>query len=112
MTFPFRLVREFELNLFVGVGGLLLLLWIRLGLVFRVLVGPGEDAEGHGNSGFKVQVDDLISARLIFLSTKGKRRRVLLLLSLQRGLKEKGVEEADLTRFQLLGSRVFFQGGD
>jgi len=82
LTFPSGLLLfwEFDLNLFTPlISGSLDLL--RLRLVVGVLVGSRKDAEGDGNTGFKVQVDDLPGARLFFSSTEGKRRSVLLLLS-------------------------------
>lgn len=36
------------------------------GLGLTVLVGRGEDAEGHGDAGFKVQVDDFHGRERIF----------------------------------------------
>lgn len=57
LTFPSGFLGfggKFNLKLFVNFGS--------LGLSRSLggfLVGAGEDAEGHGNAGFKVQVDDL-----------------------------------------------------
>jgi hypothetical protein len=53
LTFPSGgclLAWKFELNLFVGLGGC---------LGFGLPVCRGEDAERHGDAGFKVQVGDL-----------------------------------------------------
>lgn len=63
LTFPSGLVLfwEFDLNLFVGLLGRLLLLGLGLRFVVGVPIGSREDAEGNGNSGFKVQVDGLLA---------------------------------------------------
>lgn len=50
---PFVVLRELNAELLVGLGSGNL-----RGLVV-FLVGRREDAKGHGNSGFKIQVDDL-----------------------------------------------------
>lgn len=56
LAFPsgWLLVGEADVDLLVSLSG-------SLGLV--ILVGRGEDAEGHGDTSFKVQVDDLLRAR-------------------------------------------------
>lgn len=84
MTFPSGFLRfggKFDLKLFVGLGD--------LGLSLSgFLVGTREDAKGHGDAGFKVQVDDRIGARILFPTTfrtqrtKGRSRRFLLLFFL------------------------------
>lgn len=96
LTFPsgfFGFGGKFDLKLFVSLcdSGL------SLG---GFLVGAGEDAEGHGNAGFKVQVDDLNGARILFPTTfrtkrtKGRSRRFLLLFFLNYLKEKKGGEEA------------------
>ncbi|KAI1307538.1 hypothetical protein F5Y03DRAFT_122954 [Xylaria venustula] len=98
LTFPSGFLGfggKFDLKLFVDLGG--------LGLSRSLggfLVGTGEDAEGHGNAGFKVQVGDLIGARILFPTTfrtqrtKGRSRRFLLLFFLNYLKEKKGGEEA------------------
>jgi hypothetical protein len=68
LVFAAGLLRgELDLNLRVGVGlGVVGLL--RLGLSRLLFVRRGEDAEGHGEAGFKIQVGDLSCAG-VFSST-------------------------------------------
>ena len=49
---PFVVLGELNTELLVSLGG-------NLGGLAVLLVGRREDAKGHGNSGFKIQVDDL-----------------------------------------------------
>lgn len=58
--------RKVDVNLLVSLG-------LRLGLA--VLVRRREDAKGHGDAGFKVQIDDCFKRKRIFsynLSWKGR----------------------------------------
>jgi hypothetical protein len=85
LTFPsgFVLLREFDLKLFVSVLDSLLLV--------GVLVGAWEDAEGNGNSGFKVQVDDLPERKICLLDdlpTRRKEDKKIPLASFLEKLKE------------------------
>lgn len=50
----------------MSVGGLLLV---------GVLICAREDAEGNGNSGFKVQVDDLLGRKICLLDDLPTRRK-------------------------------------
>jgi len=61
LTLPsgWLLLREGELNLLVGAD-------LGLRACFVVLVSGREDAKGHGNTGFKVQVDGLRARERIF----------------------------------------------
>lgn len=99
LTFPSGFLGfggKFDLKLFVGLGDL----GLSLG---GFLVGAREDAEGHGNAGFKVQVGDLNGARILFPTTfrtertKGRSRRFLLLFFLKYLKEKKGDEEAAVT---------------
>lgn len=85
LTFPSGFLRfggKCDRKLFVGLSDL------SFGLG-GFLIGAREDAEGHGDAGFKVQVDDLNGARILFPTTfrtertKGKSRRFLLLFFLK-----------------------------
>lgn len=63
--------RKVDVNLLVSLG-------LCLGLA--VLVRRREDAKGHGDAGFKVQIDDCFKRKRIFsynLSWKGRIRRDL-----------------------------------
>jgi hypothetical protein len=61
LTFPSGELGELDLNLFVGVG---------LGGGLGLLVGGREDAKGHRDAGFKVQIGDLTRRReAVFSST-------------------------------------------
>lgn len=62
LTLPSGFLGESDLKLFVSY----LSLRLGLGLLF---VGGREDAKGHGNAGFKVQVGDLFGARIVSSST-------------------------------------------
>lgn len=89
-----------DLNLLVGGRDRVL----RLG----VTVGGGEDAEGDGDSCFKIQVDCLVWARrVVFLSTlfsdsrsqKKAERKISLASSWGKKSKEKREEEKDPTNW-------------
>lgn len=76
------LLGKWDLKLFVGVGGL---------LVVGVLISAWEDAEGNGNSGFKVQVDDLPERKICLLDdlpTRRKEDKKICLASFLEKLKE------------------------
>jgi hypothetical protein len=94
LTFPSGFLGcdgKFDLKLFVSLGD-----GFGLG---GFLVGSREDAEGHGDAGFKVQVGDLNNARILFPTTfrtertKGRSRRFLLLFFLKYLKEKKGDEE-------------------
>lgn len=64
LTFPSGfLVRKVDLNLLMGLGGCLYLSCL------VVLVRRREDAEGNGYSGFKIQIADLMGARVLSSTT-------------------------------------------
>lgn len=67
ITFPsglLRLLGKFDLKLLVGLGDCL---GLGLCLCLALLVGGGKDAEGDGDTGFKIQIGDLEGAtRRIF----------------------------------------------
>lgn len=62
LTLPSGFLGEFDLKLFVSY----LSLRLGLGLLF---VRRREDAKGHGDAGFKVQVGGLLGARIVSSST-------------------------------------------
>jgi hypothetical protein len=106
LTFPSGFLGfdgKFDLKLFVSLGG-------GFGLGGGFLVGTREDAEGHGNAGFKVQVGDLYNARILFPTTfrtrrtKGRSRRFLLLFFLKYLKEKKGDEEVAVRCRSLLDS--------
>lgn len=90
LTFPSGFLGEVDLELLGSLD-------LCLGLGFAVLVGRGEDAEGDGDAGLKVQVDDFSWHERIFsynpsriYNTKGRTRKILWLLS--RGKQKSGKE--------------------
>ena len=103
LTFPSGLLlsRKFDLYLFAGLG-----LCLDSLCGFVVFIRRGEDAEWHGNSGFKVQVDDLYGrkkALLFDLSTRRKEDKKIPLASFLDELKEPGLVEAAVVTNALPG---------
>lgn len=104
LTFPSGLlVGEFDVYLFVGLGG---------GLRFAVLVGRRKDAEGDRDACFKVQIDDFCWRERIFSynlpwpeDDERKTRRILWLLFLETKVEERKGEKKES------GLLCFFSAG-